>query len=120
MNPLANAIAGALSAVAGCAGVPIRYVRGRKEIRLDAILGQTVFGAEGEEGVSTLTKSRDFIFAWDLLTLDTERITPQRHDKIFALINGAEVECHLLEDATGRCYRADQTATQLRVYTKEV
>lgn len=101
------------------AGTTVNLIRGGRTGTCVATIGQSPFESVDSNGVSTLTRSRDFLIAIGDYKLNDVAVEPQPHDIIVATVGGREIRHRTFEDATGRCFYIDQCGTRYRIHTKE-
>ncbi len=123
MNLLAKSTKVRHRAVAKAAGVLVSYIRGVEVIEdvtaIPARIRDDDFG--GDALLQLTARERDWIFWGEDLTLDGDKITPQRNDLIVWVDDdGNSHRYEVLPRLGERCYRfTDQSLKQVRVFTVE-
>jgi len=96
------------------------YCRGEDRCQCEALIGKTEFEAIDEEGIATITESRDFLIRADELTLSTGAIEPRRGDTIHERHTKTTVVYEINAPKGQRCFARDLFRDRFRIHTKEI
>lgn len=112
-------IAGAVTSIAGIAGVDVTYHRGNDWTRLCAVPGQSTFGFADDNQTITESRSRDYLIDACKLVISGSLVTPERGDQIKERV-GNKIHIHEVSRPDGeQPWRySDPGRSRIRVHTK--
>ena len=118
---IASYFGDALTTLRSNAGETVTYKRDSDSVTLTAVLGQTEFPFEQDDGEVVEFVSRDFIVAAADQVLSGSAITPASGDEIERTVDGATYTYEVMHPAGERPYRwSDPDRTTFRVHTRLV
>lgn len=119
-NMLADAAAWVADEQENSCANPVTYWRGSISVAIDAVIGQTAWEVQDEDGILTRVVSRDFLIRVEDLLHSGSLIEPARGDLIKEVVAGTTYTHEVLAPGNAPVFAMDPFRIRYRIHTKQV